>query len=141
MTSLILRDGVNCSFEKLFHRAISLADAERSMQMTQATRRKKPAPRYWQDAYRSGNYPEITLLSAIMFEFDMPFGAYVLTQNTDEVLEIIPWLYSSKMSREAFVLSIFEAEAEPDDLRSHARTLSLTADFIEWVTEFNNKRK
>lgn len=137
--NLILENGKNINFESLYQRAISLVDGDAALEMIRSQKRKGASPRFWQTTYLKGGYQELSLMSAIIFELDMPFGAYVIVRQEQDLIEVVPWLFSSNVDRSQVAAEVFRGEASSDEIRSYARTLTLTADYLDWLEDFNSK--
>lgn len=137
--TLILRNGKNISFESLYQRAISLVDGDAALQLIKAQKRPGASPRFWQETYQKGGYQKLSLMSAIIFELDMPFGAYVIVRQEADLIEVVPWLFSSNVDRMAVADEVFSGETSSDEFRSYARTLTLMADYLDWLEGFYDK--
>lgn len=137
--NLVLINGKNINFESLFQRAISLVDGDAALEMIRQQKRAGASPRFWQETYLKGGYQELSLMSAIIFELDMPFGAYVIVRQEQDLIEVVPWLFSSNINRMDVARDIFSGDITSDEFRSYSRTLSLTADYIDWLETFYDK--
>lgn len=135
--TLILRNEGN-SFEKLYYQAIcmgELSTAERLYKQYTAA----PQKSFWQDAFAQSGLPETVLMSAIINHLGMPFGSYMFARLDNEVIEIVPWLYGDEESQQALIDAVRQETADAQALRTHARALTLTADFIDWLKAYELK--
>lgn len=136
-TTLVIRnDGVN--FEQMYYQAICLGElkeAERLYAEFSAAR----TPHFWRDAFQARGLQETVLMSAIVNMLDMPFGSYVFTRLDDEEMHITPWLYGDAEGKRALVSAIEAETADAPALNAYARTLHLTADFLEWLPKYNRR--
>lgn len=132
--TLILTNEGN-RFEKLYYQAICMGElsaAERLYKQYTAA----PTKAFWREAYQKSGLPETVLMSAIINHLDMPFGSYMFARRTDEVIEIVPWLYGDEQSKQALIDAVRKETSDVSALRAHARDLTLTADFIEWLAAY-----
>lgn len=137
--TLILKNGQNINFEELYQRAIALVDGDAALQLIRSHKRAGASPRFWQQTYLKGGYQDLSLMSAIIFELDMPFGAYVIIRQEEDLIEVVPWLFSTNVDRSTVVDEVFTGSASSDEFRSFARTLTLTADYLDWLEGFYSK--
>lgn len=136
-TTLVLKnDGY--SFEKLYYQAIGLGEIHKA-ETLYARYIKENTPTFWRDAFRLSGLQETVLMSAIINSLDMPFGSYVFTRLDDEVIEIAPWLYADESIKKGLIEALNDETADAEALRSFARTMHLTADFLTWLKQYTEK--
>ena len=138
MNGLILRRGQD-DFERLFYLAICLGDTDIAARHYQEYL-TSPSPHFWQDLCAKENVSDKIVMSAVINHLDMPFGAYAFARYEEELMEIVPLLYSEKFDGELMVSELFSKETRAQTLRTYALLIGQTADFIEWLDRYHKAR-
>lgn len=141
MKHLVLSAQQGDPLESMYYAAISIADPRRAERLYKVYRENKTAETYWRDAFLSENYGDTALISAVVNQLGMPFGAYVLERCDSECIELAPWMYSSKFDREDFMNKIFADDVTEEQLRAQMRSLEVIASFVYWLTDYEEKKK
>ncbi len=139
MRRLILTDTSETTLEQMYYAAICIADPDRAEKLYRVYREKNVQPNFWREAYSNIQYSENALISAIVNQLGMPFGAYVIERCDSQCIELAPWMYSSKFDREEFERGLFADDATEEYVRSQVRTLELTAAFLYWLDGYEKK--
>lgn len=138
MNCLVLKRGED-DFERLFYLAVCLGDSEIAARHYQEYL-NAPTPHFWQEVCAKENVSDKIIMSAIINHLNMPFGAYAFARYEEELIEVVPLLYSEKFDGELMETELFSKETRAETLRTYAILITQTADFIEWLNRFNKKR-
>ena len=141
MRKLVLRQTDDFSLDTMYYAAISIADVAKAEKLYKVYQAGGVPKDFWRQAFLAMHFGENALISAIVNQLQMPFGAYVIERCDEDCIEVAPWMFSSKFDREAFVKGLFSENVTEEYIRSQQRMFELTAAFLYWLDRYGNPKE